>query len=283
MTEKSKLLLACHPNFLMNVSHACTVAANPEARNTPFYKLSERSVTYWTQLEGWCASDEDVVFYQHANAIMLSYARAISGAYRLWRSEIELAHRQFETNERQIANVRVLALRVGLRIIQSLFKMLLVLVFGYVLTYTLGKAFVPGHVTAEVGVRLPATLGALSMGLIAMIAGTFRQNRLWSSAAAELSWRLGAAEEELERASIEAFDLHWSEFCGAYRAYSGRDYALEPSFINIMRSKLRARERWNGRRPHQASANLRRAVTMIQRYLWRKYFRPVSKTMRASP
>lgn len=261
------MLLACHPNFLMNVSHAYIVTANPEARGTPFFNMSERSVNHWTQLECWCADEGDVVFYQEANAIMLSYARAISGAYRIWRSEIELAHKQFDVDEKQMTNMRVLAFRVGMRVVQSLFKLLMVLVFGYILTLYLDKAFVPTKVVTETGVRLPASLGALSMGLVAMMLSTYRNNKLWVTAAAELSWCLGAAEEELERASIEAFDIHWSQFCKAYTAFSGKDYSLEPFFISIMRGKLQARERWNQRRLARVTNNIKAIAEAVKKLL----------------
>lgn len=266
----TKMLLACHPNFLMNVSHAYIVAANPDAKGTAFASMSDRSITHWAQLERWCANEDDVVFYHEANAIMLSYARAISGAYRIWRSEIEMAHRQFDVDEKQMTNLRVLAFRVGLRVIHSLFKLLMALVFGYVLTLYLDKAFVPSHVVAETGVRLPATLGALGMGMVATMFSTYRNNKLWHSAAAELSWCLGSAEEELERASIEAFDIHWSQFSKAYRAFSGRDYGAEPFFIGIMRGKLLARERWNQRRLARAVNHIKIVIEAAKKLIARR-------------
>jgi hypothetical protein len=266
--RRSSRLMSCHPNFLMNVSHAAIVASNPEARGTLFSHLSDQSIAYWTGLAAQCRAERETVFYQEANAIMLSYSRAISGAYRIWKSEIEMAHRQFETSERQMTNVKVLLIRVGVRILESLAKLLMVMVFGYVLALFLDKAFVPAKVAEATGVRLPATLGALSLGLVSMVASAFYSNKLWSSAAAELSWCLGAAEEELERASIDAFDIHWSQFCRAYRDFTGKDYVYEPSFISIMRGKLRARERWNQRRLYRLTGNARFAIALAKRRLW---------------
>ena len=266
--KKPRRLLACHPNFLMNLSHACIVVANPEAKGTQFFNMSDRSINYWSQVEHICADESDIVFYQEASTIMLSYARSISGAYRIWKSEIELAHKQFDVNEKQMTNMRVLMFKIGMRVVQSLFRLLMVMVFGYVLTLFLGKAFVPVNVSEATGVNLPATLGALSFGLMTMVVSTYYSNQLWSTAAGELSWCLGAAEEELERASIDAFDLHWSQFCRAYKIYSGKDYNFEPSFINIMRGKLRARERWNQRRLYRMTSNARVVITLMRRRLW---------------
>lgn len=260
--------MSCHPNFLMNVSHAAIVSSNPEARGTLFSRVSEVSVTYWSDLKETCTTEQEIVFYQETNAIMLSYARTISGAYRIWKSEIELAHRQFETSEKQMTNARLLVVRIGVRVLESLFKLLMVMVFGYVLTLFLDKTFVPLKVSETAGVKLPATLGAMSFGLVTMVASSFYNNKLWSSAAAQLSWCLGAAEEELERASIDAFDIHWSQFCRAYENYTGKNYAYEPSFISIMRGKLRARERWNQRRLYRMTGNARFMIALARRRLW---------------
>lgn len=265
---KSARLMSCHPNFLMNVSHAAIVSSNPEARGTLFSQVSDRSVTYWGNLESTCTTEQEIIFYQETNAIMLSYARTISGAYRIWKSEIELAHRQFDASEKQMTNARVLILRIGVRILESLFKLLMVMVFGYVLTLFIDKTFVPVKVSDTTGFKLPATLGALSLGLASVVLSTIYNNKLWSTAAAELSWCLGAAEEELERASIDAFDLHWSQFCRAYKNYTNKEYAYEPSFMSIMRGKLRARERWNQRRLYRLTGNARFAIALAKRRLW---------------
>src|SRR5271156_1068116 len=105
----------------------------------------------------------------------------------------------------------------------------------------------------------------LGFGVISVAFTTLYNNRRWSSAASQLASCLGMAEEQLERASIDAFDLHWFQFCEAYQAYTGEDYTTEPSFISIMRGKLMKRERWNKQRMLQVTSQTRIVLELLKR------------------
>lgn len=257
-------LRRCHPNYLMNVGHAYIVAGNPLARDTLWFDISERGVRAWETTRTHCADEDDRVFYEESDVIILSYARAITAAYKRWEGEIKLAHQQFDRNERQLA--KSVMLQTFFAVAKWLFKLGIVAGLGGLLA-TLAALFFPHKVTTVTGVDLLTAIGALSFAVTSIIVGTVWKNRLWSTAAAQLQWCLGSAEEELERASIEAFDLHWFQFCDAFQTYTGLDYRAEPSFISIMRNKLRARERWNRKLLFRLTGNARVAIELVRRVL----------------
>jgi hypothetical protein len=258
------LFRRCHPNFLMNVGHAYIVAGNPSCKDTLWYGISDRGVKSWEILQLKCKDEDDIIFYEEADMIILSYSRAITAAYKRWETEVKLAHAQFERNEKQLT--KSVTLRALFAVAKWLFKLAIVAGLGGLLAILIGL-FIPHHVSEVTGINLPAAIGALTFAVISIITSTIWTNRLWSTAAAELQWCLGAAEEELERSSIEAFDLHWFQFCDAYKSYTGLDYNAEPSFISIMRNKLRARERWNRKLMYRMTGNVRISIELIRRVL----------------
>lgn len=260
MTDRQ--LIRCHPNYLMNVAHAYIVAANPSSKGTEWFGPSGRGVNAWVMKRSRCETDDDLIFYDEADVIVLSYARAITAAYRRWENEVRLAHDQFGATERQIT--KSVATRALIAVVKWLFKLGVVAGLGGALA-AVASRFFPQKVTSVAGVDLLTAVGALAFAVVSIVVGSVWSNRLWSSAAAQLKWCLGTAEEELERSSIEAFDLHWWQFCEAFQAYTGVDYQAEPSFISIMRNKLRARERWNRKLLFRLTSNIRVAIELVRR------------------
>lgn len=265
--DTKQRLARCHPNYLMNVGHCFIVASNPAARDTLWFGISERGVRAWETMRADCEDEDDRVFYEEVDVVILSYARTITAAYKRWEGEIRLAHLQFDRSEKQLT--RSVTTRTLIAVIKWLVKTAIVAGLGAAIG-AMVSAFVPQHVTGVVGVDLFKAIGALTFAVISIVVGSFWSNRLWSTAAAQLQWCLGAAEEELERSSIEAFDLHWWQFCEAFQFYTGLDYRAEPSFISIMRNKLRARERWNKKLMFRLTGNVRVVLELIRRVTARR-------------
>jgi hypothetical protein len=243
---------------LMNLAHAYIVLSNPDTRGTAYEGIASRVVTSWEELRSALVSDDDLSFYGEADAAVLSYARVIHGAHKHWREEIELARLQFSARERNLN--KSLTLKVATRLIQGLVKLLLAMGFGFILALLLGH-----EMKSHESINLMASLTALGFGVVSVAFSTLHSNRQWSSAASQLATCLGMAEEQLERASIDAFDLHWFQFCEAYRAYTGEDYTTEPSFISIMRGKLLKRERWNKQRVLHLTSQTRIVLELLKR------------------
>lgn len=264
--ERRRILVRCHPNYLMNVAHGYIVAANPSTRGTDWEVSSDRCVAAWEAKVARIASDDDLVFYEEADAAVLSYARAITSAYKRWEAEVALAYEQHGRTERQMTHSVLAKSLIG--VVRWSAKTAIVAGLGGAIGAMVGS-FVPQRITDAAGLDLFKTIGALAFAAASIAVGSIWGNRLWSAAAAELRWCLGAAEAALERSSIEAFDLHWFQLCEAYRAYTGLDYRAEPSFISIMRNKLRARERWDRKVTFRLTANTRLAIELARRVIKR--------------
>lgn len=267
MISPKQRLARCHPNYLMNVSHAFIVASNPAAKDTLWFGISERGVRAWETMRADCEDEDDRVFYEEVDVVILSYARTITAAYKRWEGEVALAHMQFGNSERQLT--KSVTTKAMIAVVKWTVKTAIVAGLGGAIGTMIG-AFVPQRVSAATGLDLFTAIGALAFAVISIVVGSFWSNRLWSTAAAQLQWCLGAAEEELERSSIEAFDLHWWQFCDAFQVYTGLDYRAEPSFISIMRNKLRARERWNKKLMFRLTGNVRVVLELIRRVMARR-------------
>lgn len=268
MRETKQRLGRCHPNYLMNVAHAYIVANNPNIKDTPWLRIAERGVKAWED-EAWsaCANYDDKEFYEEVDVVILSYSRTITAAYKRWENEIKLAHLRFDQNEKRLS--KSVTNRAMIAAMKWLVKLGLVAGLGAAVALLMDR-FVPHKVTEVTGIHLPVAIGALSASVISVVVGTIWNNKQWSAAAAQLQWCLGAAEEELERASIEAFDLHWFQLCEAFQSYTGLDYTAEPSFISIMRNKLRARERWNKKLMFKLTSNVRVGAELVRRIVTRR-------------
>lgn len=254
------LMKRWHPNALMNLSHAYIVSNNPDVRGTSYDGIAQRVIANWEGL-GSGLNGSELGFYAEADAAVLSYSRAIHGAHKHWREEVELARLQFARREQSIN--QSLTMKVATKLVQGLVKLLLAMGFGFVLALLLGH-----ELKSHESVNLMASLTAMGFGVISVAISTVLNNRKWSSAASQLATCLGMAKEQLEHASIEAFDLHWFQFCAAYQAYTGEDYTAEPSFVSIMRGKLLKRERWNKQRMLQLTSQTRIVLELLKRR-WR--------------